>query len=71
LAYLQGLFTEERRLLNLAQHYLYTGLAHKAGEPLERAIRDGAVTAAPEKWLQHPVTTRLYAGNHSVEHLSP
>jgi len=71
LACLQGLLTGERGLLNLAQHYLYTALAHQAGQLLERAIRDGAVTATPEKSLRHPVTTRLYAGKHSVEHLSP
>jgi tetratricopeptide (TPR) repeat protein len=50
LAYLQGVLTEERDLLNLAQHYLYTGLAHKAGQLLERSLRDGAVTATQENW---------------------
>jgi len=50
LAYLQGVLTEERDLLNLAQHYLYTGLAHKAGQLLERSLRDGTVTATRENW---------------------
>ncbi len=50
LAYLQGLLTGEHDLLNLARHYLYTGLAHKAAELLERSLRDGAVTASAENW---------------------
>lgn len=50
LAYLQGLLTGEQDLLNLARHYLYTGLAHKAAELLERSLRDGAVSASAENW---------------------
>ena len=50
LAYLQGLLTEEHDLLNLARHYLYAGLAHKAAELLEQSLRDGAVTASAENW---------------------
>jgi tetratricopeptide (TPR) repeat protein len=50
LAYLQGLLTGEHDLLNLARHYLYTGLAHKAAELLEQSLRHGAVTASAENW---------------------
>ena len=50
LAYLQGLLSEEHDLLSLAQHYLYTGLAHKAAELLEQSLRDGAVTASVDNW---------------------
>lgn len=50
LAYLQGLLTEERELLNLAQHYLYTGLAHKAGELLEDSLRKGALARTQANW---------------------
>ena len=50
LAYLQGLLSEEHDLLNLARHYLYTGLAHKAAELVEQSLRDGAVTASAENW---------------------
>ncbi len=50
LAYLQGLLTEERDLLNLAQHYLYAGLAHKAAELLEQSLRDSTLTPTLNNW---------------------
>jgi tetratricopeptide (TPR) repeat protein len=84
LAYLQGLLSTEQELLNLAQHYLYTGLANKAAELLENSLTTGALTPNQanwnlliDAWLHARETTRalaavqraLAAGEHPELHL--
>lgn len=68
LAYLRGLLSAEPELLNLARHYLFAGLPHKAATLLEGALENGALDATPgnwnlliDAWLRARETTRALA----------
>ena len=50
LAYLRGLLTEETELVNLARYYLYMELPYKAGQLLEKALREGSINPGIENW---------------------
>jgi tetratricopeptide (TPR) repeat protein len=50
LAYLRGLLTQETELLNLARYYLYMELPYKAGQLLEKALREGSLSPTVEHW---------------------
>jgi tetratricopeptide (TPR) repeat protein len=50
LAYLRGLLTQETELVNLARYYLYMELPYKAGQLLEKALREGSINPDMENW---------------------
>jgi tetratricopeptide (TPR) repeat protein len=50
LAYLRGLLTQETELVNLARYYLYMELPYKAGQLLEKALREDSISPSIENW---------------------
>lgn len=49
-AYLQGMLTDERELLNLAQLYLYNEVPYKAAKVIEKGMAEGRVKGSAESW---------------------
>jgi tetratricopeptide (TPR) repeat protein len=50
LAYQRGLLTREAELLTLARYLLYRQLPYRAGELLERGLRQGVVRPVNQNW---------------------
>ncbi len=50
LARAQGMLTEGRELIHLAQLYLYNDIPYQAGQVLEEGLATGKVEATPDTW---------------------